>query len=661
MNAFERAAGRGGQSPDKFNSANTRLQLEQLKAKMAVDRQDQELVAKSLLSWRTGAQERMRLKGCSKVLASAQKSVEDMPAQDRYHSVQNQWRGRLRDLNYYATREVSNPDGTKSIGQPLAVLRFINMVRPELTQLAEIPDPPRADGHPGTADLARQINAVFRSYEEAIGSPPQGVNTQVQLGRIASTPFDQRGRDLVRIGVFVVAGGLAIITGILALFAKEEDRNWKIPGTYLLIAALALGWGEFTRPGSQRLADEVGFLTRIGGGFEGLQERYGIRGPGWGSFARRWYEDGRRDPEIAAALKSKNPPSQEQRKAILALSDSPDVKRQLEKMLASTANGNAAVDFKTFITLLNAANSQDGQGIVINFLQNGASRADVAFLRKLAPPGTDPTAPPVTSSTTAPGSRTSGPAGSLSPVSLAGAPPVGPGATPPGTLDVSPERIARVVAGLRARAFPRIGEGVNILGGPAASYHPIDGIDCTIGGGRILINGSPLRVEGNRGGTTWYNARLNGVTRGGENVTLSFDPILMLPVDPAELRPELLAEILVRLSVPGGTHTFPVTRDGRTTNVRVSTAAAAPGVPLEVPADLAKAVEQINKTAFPGAPVTVSRNNDGTFRMAFSNLPRERYEDLRKNLGSSFVMDYRSDGTLIIPSTSNGMVGELLM
>ncbi len=411
---------------------------------------EQQQTRQTLGQWARGAQERMAKQRCITTVQRAQGSLSSLP-----QTMQGRWTGRMNLLTTLATRKIATTENRqeRTEGDPIAILRFIANTQPELTLLKGITQRSR---NPLAVRAALNIDDAFRSYEQAIGQGHPDVYVGRAYNLTRNPDIDGQGRQLIQMAVFTGAAIGAIFTGVLAMFAKPDDKNWKLPAFWLLLAGIAAGWGDITMNGTERMDKQTGFLTKLGGQWQGLQERYGMRGANWAAFARNWYANG---STHRAVLRRNKPLSVAERDAILALAPT-SIHQQLKNMLASRRGDVLAADFKLMTGLLKNATSGDAQGIVISYIGSGSDHTSMRAISAAAGasvgagalaaapttgPGLSPTGPvagPVVSSTVPPAGPGSGPGPVVLPVStttISSAPPTGVSATtaPPAGASVS--------------------------------------------------------------------------------------------------------------------------------------------------------------------------------------------------------------------------------
>lgn len=336
-----------------------------------------ETLRTTVTAWVHGAQERMRQPENGQRLETALGAVGNLP-----QSLQSRWRSILTDLRGYTTRR--NNDG--STGDPVAVLRHIAILREDRQRLQKIVS---LEQTPENAERAREaataIDAALQSYEQAIGRAHPGFIVENPYAAMRNRTVEERGSNLLRIGVAGAGLGAAAIGGMLAFFAREEDQNWALPGAYLAVAAVAMGWGSLTEKADQRLARQVGFLVEPGGDWERLQfgsegiPAYDVRGADWALFAEQYYNNGTRNPLIAAMIANKNTPSAQQRRAILDLAPEA-IRPQVERMLDSRRENSPGIDMRLFFRELSRATTREAQQMAVQFVRSGATRRNLQAL-----------------------------------------------------------------------------------------------------------------------------------------------------------------------------------------------------------------------------------------------------------------------------------------
>ena len=299
-------------------------------------------------------------------------------------STQGRWLGHLSALKNFGNR-----------GDPLQTLRYISNIGDDIYYLQTL----QVIGNEREQRGAREVAELLRQWEAAIGPAHPG-HTIVDRYRERNPRISGQARNVLATGVFLIAASAAIFTGLLALFSKPDERQWKVFGIWATIALLAAGFGDITRGGPERLQGQVDFLVQPGGEWERLQmggpgnPAYGLRDGNWSSFFRRLYDRGTHSPDVVAALRATGRMTDAQRKAILALAP-PAIHPQLTAMLDSGGGAQQGADFRRMLGQLNHARTQEAQNIVVGYTQSGASRDTLAMFAKARAGTVAPPPPPV--------------------------------------------------------------------------------------------------------------------------------------------------------------------------------------------------------------------------------------------------------------------------
>lgn len=306
-------------------------------------------------------------------------------------TVRGYWQGRMQLLRQYAT---ANPP------DPITIIRYINHMQRDVdelsrlaipgtpAQVASLGVPPPGLANPVVTDVptsvitpgghpsVKLIQETLQTFRANIGT----LHPHIQYtDRHANRDLDMaaRERNVILTGVFLVAIGGAILTTALNLMRPDDKRNWTLPMIYFAVAALALGWGDLTRNGTENLRRQIGWLT-MQDGWDALQAKYAIGGPDWSTFAQTLYTKRGTDPKITLAMTSSQPVTEDQKKAVLAHTPA-GIREKVEAMLDS-AGPPKGKDFKTFSTFLSNAVTPDARDIVLAYLHSGTNRHALAML-----------------------------------------------------------------------------------------------------------------------------------------------------------------------------------------------------------------------------------------------------------------------------------------
>lgn len=336
--------------PDRVHvQEETRSKLTHLS--MATDRRAGEIrVEQSVGQWAREAQGRMASDDCHIKIGNALGAVENLP-----QSMKSQWKGNLLLLQRLVNQQIRQP----LVGDPVGVLRLIASLRS--TQLPALENIANATNDPAIINAAQIVANAFTTLQEAVGAMHPNVNP----GRAptANTGTAAQESNLLRTGIFLGAGSIAIGTGMLAFFAKPSDRNILFPVGYGVAAALAAGYGNFSMNGTERLGEQVRFLVDTGSDWRTLRDRYDIAGPNWADFIRNLYGNRQRSALFAKLFR---PGNQEARAEFLAMAPA-GIQGALTRMFES--GEGRGTDLRKFLGLLQTATSREAQDIVIRCLQ----------------------------------------------------------------------------------------------------------------------------------------------------------------------------------------------------------------------------------------------------------------------------------------------------
>lgn len=307
-----------------------------------------------------------RIAGAAPRLEAAMNAVTNLP-----EGIQKEWEGYLKTLEGLTT--VKNVHDSE--GDPIAIIRYINNIRPRIQELRKVGS---AERRP---DARRAINIVistFDAYDKSIGPTiHSAVITRDPRAWMRDSSVSKRSGELLQTGFGLIGVAGTLIAGTTALMS--EKMNLTLP--LIFLGGTFLVTSDLRRGATAKLGDQVGWLTDIGGDWETLQTQYGIRGPDWTSFASHFVEGGSTNETITTMLTSKTKPTEEQIKAVLALAPA-SIHPKLRAMIATNKNNTPAYDLRRFIELLQRPQSDDARGITLAFVRSGASGRS---LRMLAP------------------------------------------------------------------------------------------------------------------------------------------------------------------------------------------------------------------------------------------------------------------------------------
>ncbi len=325
--------------------------------------------SKTVGAWVVLTQERMGKSRCQAQIDAARTSAGNL-----LPGIQGRWPNNLQRLRTLW--------GEGRNANPIGVLWFITNLEPELQTLRKTA---AIDTNPATRQALADIEAALQLCLDTIGQPHEGTYTRNPFP--GDPTLSARESNLARTGVFMVGAAGAIMTGIFAAFAKEGDENWILPGGYLLVAALAAGWGPLMEGSDSRFQNQIAFLVQPGGDWERLQfgdnsvSAYGMGGSEWGMFVNNYYRDAAGNTAIAAFLKGDKAPTAAQSTAIMALAPT-TLRPTIEAMLKSNRGGLPAADFRMMVGLLNNATTENARAIVINYVRMGSTRRNVEAVAK---------------------------------------------------------------------------------------------------------------------------------------------------------------------------------------------------------------------------------------------------------------------------------------
>ena len=300
-------------------------------------------------NWIREAQGRLLNPRNTESIEAARKTQEQLP-----RDIQNQWGGNLRTLEQLMTARINS-----TIGDPIGILRYVSSLEdqqlPILLKLCQ--------NDPAFRQAAENIQRAFTTVKNSVGDLHPAIAQN--LPRAANRGVTAQESNLLRTGGTLVAGTIAVGTGILAFFAKPADRNPMFPVGYGLAAAAFAGYGNYSRSPTERLDRQVDFLTQEPQ-WRTLQARYGIRGRDWATLAERYYgRDRSTERQISNFLQKQKPTElAEQRAAILALGPQA-IHPQLTRMLDPN-NPAGRPDLAAILGYLKRAVSTDARNIAIN-------------------------------------------------------------------------------------------------------------------------------------------------------------------------------------------------------------------------------------------------------------------------------------------------------
>lgn len=282
-------------------------------------------------------------------------------------------------------------------GDPIAVARMLDrqMVNGDLERLEKS----MASFSPEQREPIDRVIAFFRN--EARAAIPS-IHPAVHVVDVKNLGRNPRLRKSVgegmRMGVAAVAGIGGLITTFMAL--KNKDSSLTAPALYWGTAALAAGWGDITADGSERLNQQLSWLTKGTSPLERQGRRplrsledfrakgYAVSGDSWATFVERLYAQGR--PVVGNTIHQgkaftaedpadpRQPRSQVTQIVNLAPADiQADVRRMLDSREGATPEQQRTslngTDFRAFYSTILRASRPETRAHAVQYIRSGTS------------------------------------------------------------------------------------------------------------------------------------------------------------------------------------------------------------------------------------------------------------------------------------------------